>query len=122
VIHERSPYLTVVDPRQLTIVTRARLRTAASSIKVDSVRDLVYIGASNDLVIEFYDPNVLMPISSMKTRSGASYLAIDAEENRLYIVSPGTKSLAVGSLADRKIVAEIDVGEGPYWVAVMGEK
>jgi YVTN family beta-propeller protein len=122
VIHERSPYMTVIDPRQLTMVTRARLRVGVSAIKVDGVRDLVCIGGSSDTSIEFYDPNALMPLYSMRTRSGVSYMTIDIVDNSLYMVSPDTRSLIVGHLADRKVVSEIDVGEGPYWVAVMGEK
>jgi YVTN family beta-propeller protein len=122
VIHERSPYMTVLDPRQLTIVTRARLRIGVSAIAVDKVRGLVCIGGSNDTSIEFYDPNALMPLYSMRTRAGVSHLTIDAEDNTLYMVSPETSSLVVGRLADRKVAAEIDVGDGPYWATVMGEK
>ncbi len=122
VIHERSPYLTVIDPRQLTMVTRARLRTSASAIAVDSVRNLLYIGSATDTGIDLYDPNALLPVNAMKTRASASYLTIDAAENTLYMVCPDTKSLVVGRLADRTLIAEIDVGEGPYWVSVAGEK
>ena len=38
------------------------------------------------------------------------------------MVSPDTRSLLVGRLADRKIISDIDVGDRPYWVAIMGEK
>lgn len=122
VIHERSPYLTVLDPQQLTTVLRARLRTGATAIAVDHVRGLVCIGGAGETAIEFYDPNALLPLYSMRIRNGASHLTIDVENNQLYLVSPDTRSLIAGSLADRKVVAEIDVGEGPYWVVVMGEK
>jgi YVTN family beta-propeller protein len=122
VIHDRSPYMTVLDPQQLTLVTRARLRIGVSAIAVDTVRGLVCIGGSSDTTIEFYDPNALMPIYAMKTRAGVSYLAVDAEDNRLYMVSATTQSLIVGRLADRKVASEIDVGDSPYCVAVMGEK
>ena len=80
------------------------------------------IGGGSDTAVEFYDPNALMPLYAMKTRAGVSHLAIDGENNSLYMVSPGARSLIVGRLADRKVVSEIDVGDGPYWVAVMGEK
>jgi len=122
VIHERSPYLTVLDPQQLTLVTRARLRSRAGAIEVDRVRGLVCIGSSQDTAVEFYDPNALMPLYSLRTKAGVSHLKIDVEGNSLYMVSPDTRSLIVGRLADRKIGAEIDVGDRPYWVAVMGEK
>ena len=122
VIHERSPYMTVLDPQQLTLVTRARLRSRAGAIEVDRVRGLVCIGSSQDTAVEFYDPNALMPLYSLRTRAGVSHMKIDVEGNSLYMVSPDTRSLIVGRLADRKIGAEIDVGDRPYWVAVMGEK
>lgn len=122
VIHERSPYVTVLDPTHLTLVTRARLRAGIDAIKVDTRRNLLYIGGRNDTMVEFYDPNALVPIDTMRTRGGVAHLAIDAEQNRLYVVSPDRRSLVIGSLADRKVVSEIDVGEAPYWVAVMGER
>ncbi len=122
VIHERSPYLTVIDPQQLTIVTRARLGTAAGAIAVDTVRGLLCVGGRDDSTVEFYDPNALLPLYSMKTGAGVSHLTIDAEDNRVYMVNPDTRTVIVGSLADRKVVSEIDVGEGACWVAVMGEK
>jgi hypothetical protein len=58
----------------------------------------------------------------MKAREGVSHLLIDAEDNRLYMVNPDTKTLMVGRLADRKVVSEIDVGDGASFVAVMGER
>jgi len=122
VIHERSPYLTVLDPGQLSVVTKARLRAGVNAIEVDTVRDLVCVGGSRDTTVEFYDPNALMLLYSMRTRSGVSHLTIDVEHNSLYMVSPERRSLVVGRLSDRKLAAEIDVGDGPYWVAVMGEK
>jgi hypothetical protein len=114
--------MTVLDPRQLSAVTKARLRGSVNAIAIDSVRDLVCIGSVNDTAIDFYDPNALMPLYSMRIRAGVSHLAVDAEENNLYMLSPKTRSVVVASLANRSVVSEIDVGDGPYWVAVMGEK
>ncbi len=122
VIHERSPYLTVLDPQQLTVVTRVRLGSAAGAIAVDNVRGLMCLAGSNGAAVEFYDPNALLPLYFMKIREGVSHLLIDAEDNRLYMVNPLTRALTVGRLADRKVVSEIDVGDGPAWVAVMGER
>ncbi len=122
VIHERSPYMTVLDPQQLTIVTRARLRIGVTAIDVDRVRDLICLGGSRDTAVEFYDPNALMPIYSMRTKAGVDYLRIDAENNALYMVSREARGLLVGRLAGRQVVAQIDVGDDPYCVAVMGEK
>ncbi len=122
VIHERSPYVTVVDPRQLAVLRRARLRLGISAIKVDSRRGLLYIGGRHDTMVEVYDPNALVPVDAIRLRRGVAYLTIDDQENRLYGVSPDSSSVVVASLADRRVVSEMDVGDGPFWVAVMGER
>ena len=122
VIHERSPYMTVLDPRQLTAVGRARLRIGVSAIAVDTVRDLVCIGGENDTSVDFYDPNALMPLYSVRTKSGVSYLAFDAEDNILYSVSTEARTVSAVRLANRRLASEIDVGDAPYAVTVMGEK
>ncbi len=122
VIHERSPYLTVLDPQQLTIATRVRLGSAVDAIAVDHVRGLVCLVSSNGAAVEFYDPNALLPLYFMKTRDGISHLLIDAEDSRLYMVNPDSRTLIVGRLTDRKVSSEIDVGDEARFVAVMGER
>lgn len=122
VIHERSPYMTVLDARQLTIVTRARLRIGVGAVAVDTVRNLVCIGGETEPAIEFYDPNALMPLYAMKTPGGATYLTFDAEANSLYIVNTRERRIAIARLTDRRIAGQIDVGDSPYAVAVMGER
>ncbi len=122
VVHERSPYLTVIDPLRLTTVTRTRVRTGIDCIKADNRRDLLYIGGLRDTLIEFYNPSALLSVGAMAISGGAGYLTIDTEEDRLYVVSPDAKRVSIGSLAERRVVAEVDVGDAPGWVAVMGEK
>jgi hypothetical protein len=58
----------------------------------------------------------------MRAGTGVSFLAVDIDDNSLYMVSPDTRSLIVARLSDRRVVTAIDVGDRPYWVAVMGEK
>jgi YVTN family beta-propeller protein len=122
VIDERTPYLLVIDPAQLNVVTRARLNGSASAIVVDPVRGLISVASDGSASVEFYDPNALVPLFLMKSRAGTSFLAADPEDNRLYLVNPRTRSLVIGSLADRTMTSEIDVGSSPYWVAIMGER
>lgn len=122
VIHERSPYVSVLDPVRLSVVDRPRLRIGIDAIKADARRNVIYVGGRDDSLLEFYDPNTLLPVNSLPTAGGIGYLAIDAEDDSLYMVSPDLGRLLVGSPAQRKVVAAIDVGAGPYWVAVMGER
>jgi hypothetical protein len=49
-------------------------------------------------------------------------MTIDGEEGNLYLVNEDKKSLMVNNLVRKRIVFEMDVGEGPYWVTMMGER
>ncbi len=122
VIHELSSYLTVIDPSSLSILRRFPVRIGMSSIKVDPRTDLVYLGRRRDAAVEMYDPFSFVPVDSIRTGGGIAYLTIDADESMLYMVSPQTRSLLVSSLVSKRNVFEIDVGEGPYWAVVMGER
>jgi YVTN family beta-propeller protein len=122
VVHDRSPYLTVVDSEQLQLVERARLATAVEAIAFDRVRGLVCLAGSRETSVEFYDPNALLPLYAMRTAAGTTFLSIDALDSRLYLVNPETRTLLVARLADRQVASAIDVGDGAYWVAVMGER
>jgi YVTN family beta-propeller protein len=122
VIHELSSYLTVLDPLSLSILRRVSVRMGMRSIKVDTRTDLVYLGKGFDIMVEVYDPFSFVPVDSIRTGGGIVYMTIDGEENNLYMVNPETKSVLISNLVRKGIVAEIDVGEGPYWVTMMGER
>ncbi len=122
VIQERSPYMMVFDPQQLASLARVRLNAPVGAIAVDHIRGLLAVGSLTQTTVDFYDPNALLPLYTMKTGGGVAYLAIVPDDNRIYMVSPDTRSLVVGRLADRKVVSEIDLGDGPCRVAIMGEK
>ena len=53
---------------------------------------------------------------------GVSYMTIDNEGNNLCVVLSDAKRLVLVNLISKKIVAEMDVGDYPYWVKMMGER
>lgn len=53
---------------------------------------------------------------------GVGYMTIDGEENNLYIVNSETNTVKIFNLISKKMVAEFDVAESPYWVTMMGER
>ncbi len=122
VIHELSSYLSVIDPSSLSTLRRFSVRIGMNSMKVDPRTDLVYLGRKQDPAVEIYDPFSFVPVDSIRTGGGITYMTIDRDESTLYMVSPRTRSLLVSSLVSKKTAFEIDVGEGPYWVVVMGER
>ena len=122
VIHEFSSFLTVIDPTSLSVIRRFPVRMGMNAIKVDPITDLVYLGRKNDVVVEVYDPVAFVPVDAIRTGGTVPYLAIDGEENNLYLVNPELRRLTVSNLVSKRTVYEIDVGEEPYWVTVMGER
>lgn len=122
VIHERSPYATVIEPSQLTVVNRGRLHIGLGALAFDTRRGLLYLGGLGDRLLEFYDPNTLLPVGTMRTPAGVAHLAIDEDQDTIYLASPDRRSVVVAQLAGRRVVAEIDVGEAPYAVSVMGAR
>jgi YVTN family beta-propeller protein len=122
VIHEWSSYLTVLDPSSLSISRRFAVKMGMTSIKVDTQTDLIYMGRAHDTVVEVYDPFSFVAVDSINTGGSITYMTIDGDENNLFLVNPDMKSLMFSSLVRKRIISEIDVGESPYWVSMMGER
>jgi len=122
VIHEGSAYLLEIDPAFLTVLRRDKVKIAENSIKVDTKTDYVYVGRRRDFSVEVYEPFTFAPIDFFDTGGDIEYMTIDGEQYYLYLVNSGAKTVMVVSLVSKKVVAEFDVGEGPYWVTMMGEK
>ena len=122
VIHEWSIYLTALDPFALSILQRFPVRMGMASIKVDLQTDLVYMGRGRDTVVEVYDPFNFVSVDYIDTGAGITYMTIDGDENNLYMVNPEMKSVMVARLVRKKVIFEMDVGESPYWVTMMGER
>jgi YVTN family beta-propeller protein len=101
VIHELSSYLTVIDSSSLSVTRRFQVRIGMNSIKVDTRTDLVYLGRKNDIFVEVYDPSSFVSVNTVKTGGTIAYM---------------------NNLISKRMVYEIDVGEGPYWVAIIGER
>ena len=122
IIHEWSTYLTALDPFGLSVLKRFPVRMGMTSIKVDPQTDLVYMGRQRDTAVEVYDPNFFVVVDSINTGAGITYMSIDGDENNLHMVSPETKSVMVSRLVRKRVISEMDVGENPYWVTMMGER
>jgi DNA-binding beta-propeller fold protein YncE len=120
VVHDRSPWMTVLDAAQLTLVTRVRLRAGVDALAVDTVRNLVCLASADEGSVDFYDRSALMPVLSMRIPAGASYLVFNVDDNSLYMVHARERRVGAARVATRQVAWEIDVGDAPYAVAVMG--
>ncbi len=122
VIHELSSYLAVIDPVSFRVLKRFSIGPGMISIKVDSRTGLVYISRRNDIFVGVYNPFSFVAVDLIRTGGTVNYMTIDDEENNLYMVSSEMKRIIVSNLVRKKILYEVDVGETPYWVSVMGER
>jgi YVTN family beta-propeller protein len=122
VIYARSPYMIVFNSATFAVINRVFVGPGASSLKVDTRTEMLYLGKRYDGIIEIYDPFSLLPGDSLSVGGGVSYMTIDNEENNLCVVLPDRKRLVLVNLISRKIAAEMDVGDYPYWVTMMGER
>lgn len=119
VIHRGSPYLSVVNLATLEIA-RVFVGLGMSALKVDTRSDLLYL--ARGAVLEVFDPLGLYPMDTLTIDAAVSYMAIDGDENNLYLVLPGKRQVAVYSLDSRKRIATLDTGDDPCWLNLMGER
>ena len=71
--------------------------------------------------IAVVDPSSSMLIDSIRVGGNAAYMTIDRQENVLFVVLPERRLVQKVNLISKKIMAEIEVGEGAYAVVVVGE-
>lgn len=122
VISRRSPYLLVLDAVSLSVIRREFVGMGISAIKVDPRTDLFYLAMRHDPAIGVYDPYSFSRGDSIAVGGTAVSMAIDGEENNLYVAIPERRVVSVVNLVSRKIISEFDVSDAPAWVAVMGER
>jgi YVTN family beta-propeller protein len=121
VLHRNSPYLVILDPLSLSVVRRINIGTGGTALKVNSRTDLIYLARRFGEEVDIFDPFSFLPIDSVRAGGEASYLAIDAEGNKLLIVLPTENRVKIVHLVGNRTAAEVDVGEAPHFVTISGE-
>lgn len=122
-VHEMSPFIRLMSPfPSLALQQRYRIGMGAAAMKLDTLTNLIYVGKRFGPDIEVYEPSTFVSISSINTGGGAVHMAIDGEQNNLYVLNSDRKTVAVVNLVTREVVAEFDVEEAPFWISLMGER
>ncbi len=122
VISTDSPNLTIIDPAQLIVTEKFFIGLGAVSIKFDTRTGLILVGKKVEGEISVIDPFSLMLIDTIGIGGNATFMTIDGEENGLFVTLPDRRALWKINLTSKRIMAEIEVGEGAYAVVVMGER
>jgi YVTN family beta-propeller protein len=121
VIHEIASYVTVINVNTLAVASRFPVRFQMDAIKLDRGTDLVYLASRREPVVGIYDPLTFGPVGFLATGAGVIAMATDSEENTLYLVTPDLDRIIVFERVAKRVVSEIDGGDGLVWVSVMGE-
>jgi hypothetical protein len=79
------------------------------------------VGNSFGGEIAVVDPSSSMFIDSIRAGGNPAYMTIDRQENTLFVVLPERRLVQKINLTSKKIMAEIEVAEVAYAVAVLGE-
>jgi DNA-binding beta-propeller fold protein YncE len=121
VITSYSSDVLVVDAVSLAETGRIYADADAASIEVDSKTGLIYVGRELG-GISVVDPSSLMRIDRFRTRGNAVSLAIDDDENSLFVVLADSATVQKIDLVSKRIKGVIEVEEGSYAVVLMGER
>lgn len=121
IISRDSPNLAIIDPSRLSVIEEVFVGVGAASITVDFRTGLILVGKQLGGEIAIVDPISSMLIDTIQFGGNVAFLTIDRAENSLFVVLPDRRLVKKVNLTSKKTIAEMDVGEGAYAVAVMGE-
>jgi len=121
VITRYSSDLLVLDAVNLSLQGRIYVGTGAASIRTDPKTGLIYVGKRTG-GISVLDPSSLLPIDRFRIDGKVEFLAIDNDENSLFVVLPDSATIQKLDLISKKLKGVIEVGAGSYAVVVMGER
>ena len=122
VISDNSPYLSVIDRSRLIVAEKIFVGLGAVSIRVDDQTGLIYVGKDFAREIAVIDPLRSMFVDMFPVGGKPVFMTIDGQERTLLVTLSDRSVLQKINLISKKIIAEIEVGQSPYAVVVMGER
>lgn len=114
-----SAEVMVVDVPSMTMKERIFVGNGAVSIKMDPASGLLYVG-KQDGEIAVVDPRALIAIDDIPVGSRVQDMAIDNEENALFVLQPERDQLVKIDLVSKKVLGRLDIESGGDRVVVMG--
>lgn len=122
-VHDMSPFVRVLSPfPSLALHQRYRTGMGTSSVKLDTMTNLIYMGKQFGAEIEIYEPSTFVSFGTIATSGSATYMTIDGEQNSLYVLNGDKKAVEVVNLVTKEVVGRFDVDEAPFRVSLMGER
>jgi YVTN family beta-propeller protein len=122
VLHQGSPYLSVLDTRSLALLERRQVGLGGSVLLVDPRTDLLYLGRDGEKRLDVYSAFFLLPVDYLEGPGGPEDMVIADEENRLLLSLPGQAELAAIDLISGEVVGLLETGAVPHDLAVAGAR
>ena len=122
VVCDNSPNLQVIDPSQFRVTDKIFVGVGGVSVTFNQRTGLVLVGKNFGQEITIVDPASSMFIDTIKAGGIAAFMTIDRQENTLFVALPDKRKLQKINLTSKRSMAELEVGEGAYAVAVVGER
>lgn len=122
VLQAGSSFLAVVDTRSLSVTKRIYVGAGGTALKVDPQSGWIYLAVRNSVEVGVYDPFSLLPVDLVPVGGEVAYMTIDGEGNNLFLVLPEENRVRAVRLIGKETALEIDVGNDPYRVTLMGER
>jgi len=121
VIHTDSPNLLVFDAYSLAVLSRVYVGVRATDILRDPRTRRIYVARAGTGTVEVFDPASLLPVDSVRTDADVAHMALDEEQHNLWLVLPRQGTARAVRIGGGR-VAELDLGERPERVALMGQR
>jgi DNA-binding beta-propeller fold protein YncE len=121
VVHERSPYLSIVNLREVRVEGRAYIGSGGTSVAVDPRTGRIYVGRRGVGAVEIFDPSSLLPIDRLSGDGDAVHLVVDAQGDRLYVALAGRDQVRSYRLPGGERSERTDVPGPAAWIAVAGQ-
>lgn len=118
---ENSPNLLVVDADNLALIERVYIGYGARCLAFSPNNSLLYVGMESG-EIAVINPRIGLPIDSFYAASGVVDIAVDREENDMFVVSAQGNLLSKYDLVSKKRLAVLELGIAGAKTAVMGER
>ena len=121
VVHRRSPYLSIVDLREVRVVGRAYVGPGGTSVAVDSRTGRIYVGRSGAGAVEIFDPASLLAIDRLPGDGDAANLVIDPQGDRLYVAVAERDEVRSYRLPGGERPVRTDTPAPVAWITVAGQ-
>jgi uncharacterized repeat protein (TIGR01451 family) len=111
--------LTLYDPATDRILAQTTLAASDGALLIDPTRNVVYASASEPVGIWMLDAETLAPLASATgfVQPAGMALAGPPATPRLFVADTARGTVSALAADDLSLIADIDVGPGPYAVA-----